>query len=252
MIASLPMYARLSNRAAHNAFWELVRDGLRDRGIAAPDQLDHEIDHMLSWAHSDLVLGQICNLPLRAEFIEHVTVIGTADYGLDGCLPGYYRSVFIVRRDNTATCPSDMAKKRFAFNEPLSQSGYGAAQLWAQEHGFQFQQSQKTGSHRASIAAIAEGVADIAAIDAHTFWIEQNENPATNKVKVIGHTYPSPGMTFITRKGQDPDPYFSAIDTAISQLPSEHARVLGLQAIISLPGSAYDLPILPKQTAIPA
>lgn len=252
MIASLPMYARPSNRLAHDHLWSMIRDGLRDRGVAAPDELDHETNHMEGWARPDLVLGQICNLPYRALFRDKVTVIGTADYGVDGCPLGHYRSVFVVRKDCSATAPQDMAQTRFAFNELLSQSGYGAPQLWAQQHGFQFEALAKTGSHRASIAAVAEGQVDIASIDAHTWWIELAENPQANTLKVIGHTAPSPGMTFITRDGQHPAPYFAAISDAIAALPREHGQILGLKGIIALPHSAYDLPFPPKQAAIPA
>ena len=250
MIASLPMYARPTNRAAHDALWVLIRDGLRDRGIAAPDGLDHGIDHMESWAHPDLVLGQICNLPYRAMFNGRVTLIGTADYGVDGCPPGHYRSVFVVRSDCTAKTPKDLASQCFAYNELLSQSGYGAPQLWAQAQGFQFENVTKTGSHRASIAAVAEGRADIAAIDAHTWWIEQAENPQTAKLKAIGHTTATPAMSFITRKGQDPAPYLDAIACAIAALEPDHAATLGLKAIVALPQTAYHLPLPPKQEAI--
>ncbi|EBA12719.1 phosphate/phosphite/phosphonate ABC transporter substrate-binding protein [Roseobacter sp. CCS2] len=251
MIASLPMYARPSNRAAHDALWALIRDGLRHRGIAAPDQLDQDTDHMEGWARDDLVLGQICNLPYRALFKDKVTFIGAADYELDGCPPGYYRSVFVVRKDSTATTPKDMAIQRFALNEPLSQSGYGAPQLWAQARGFQFQDIPKTSSHRGSIAAVAEGRADIAAIDAHTWWIEQAENPQTHQLKVIGHTDATPGMSFITRKGQNPALYFDAIAAAIAALSLDASAILGLKGIIALPQTAYDLPFPPKQAAIP-
>ncbi len=251
MIASLPMYARASNRAAHDSLWALIRDGLRARGVSACDQLDYDTDHMDGWARPDLVLGQICNLPYRALFKTKVTVIGAADYGLAGCPPGYYRSVFVVRNDCTATTPQDMATLRFAFSEPLSQSGFGAPQLWAQAHGFQFQCVPKTGSHQSSIAAVAEGRADIAAIDAHTWRIEQAENPQTAELKVIGHTDATPGMSFITRRGQDPVPYFDAIAAAIAALTVQDASTLGLKGIIALPQTAYDLPFPPKQAAAP-
>jgi ABC-type phosphate/phosphonate transport system substrate-binding protein len=250
MIASLPMYARASNRAAHEILWSLIRDGLRAQGIPAPDGLDHEIRHMDSWAHPDLVLGQICNLPLRTAFMDKVTVIGASDYGLDGCEPGYYRSAFIVRSDCPASDPLDMIDSRFVCNEQLSQSGYCSAQLWALTHGRQFQLSSATGSHRASIAAVAEGRGDIAAIDAQTWWIECRETRHTDALKVIGHTVSTPGMTFITRKGQYPQPYLDAIAVAIDQLPTEAAQILGLTAIVSLGADAYDLPFPPKPAAI--
>ena len=252
MIASLPMYARASNKAAHDTLWALIRDNLRAHGVPAPDGLDHDIDHMDSWGHEDLVLGQTCNLPLRAVFMDKVTIIGAADYGLDGCLPGHYRSNFIVHRDCLDEDPAAMFDARFVCNEPLSQSGYGAAQLWAQAQGSQFQLSATTGSHRASIEALATGTGDIAAIDAQTWWIECAENPQTQALKVIGHTAPSPGMTFITRKGQNPQLYFAAITNAISQLHPQAADVLGLRAIIALDPIAYKLPFPPERAAIPA
>lgn len=252
MIASLPMYARASNRAALDRLWGLIRDRLQLRGVAAPHELDHSIDHLESWAHPDLCLGQICNLPYRAKFKDKVTVIGAADFGLQDCAPGYYNSVFVVRSDCPENAPKALADARFAYNVTLSQSGYGAPLLWAQRHGFQFRPTLATGSHHASIAAVAEGRGDIAAIDAQTWWIETGENPLTETLKIIGRTDSSPGMTFITRHGQDPVPYFEAIADAISQMTLDDAQTLGLKAIVALPQTAYDLPFPPKLQAIPA
>ncbi len=43
MIAALPMYDRPENRAAHDALWSLIRDGLRARGIPTqPTQTEAE------------------------------------------------------------------------------------------------------------------------------------------------------------------------------------------------------------------
>ncbi len=252
MIASLPMYARASNRAAHDALWALIRDSLRDHGVAAPDHLDHDIDHIDGWQRDDLVLSQICNLPYRARFRDQVTLIGAADYDLADCPSGYYRSAFVVRADSQAIAPQDMAKARFVCNDTLSQSGYGAPQLWAEACGFQFRLHGKTGGHNASIAAIANGKADIAAIDAQSWWIEERENALTAKLKVIGYTDVSPGQTFVTRKGEDPAPYFAAITEAITALPVADALQLNLKGIIALPQEAYDLPFPQMQTAIHA
>ncbi|WP_375256214.1 phosphate/phosphite/phosphonate ABC transporter substrate-binding protein [Yoonia sp.] len=246
MIASLPMYARASNRAAHDTLWVLIRDGLRARDIPAPDRLDHDIDHWDSWGHPDLVLGQICNLPLRSRFAGHVTLIGAADYGLKECPAGFYRSHFVVQRDCVANQPDMLFDARFVLNDTLSQSGYASAQIWAAKHGNAFRAHLKTGSHRASIAAVANGAGDIASIDAQTWRIEEAENPDTSQLKIIGHTDISPGMTFITAKGHDPAPYFAAIREAIQNLDSLTAQKLGLKAIVALPSQAYDLPI-PKE-----
>ena len=49
MIAALPMYDRPENAWAHDALWARVRDGLRARGLAAPDALDRLTPHDETW-----------------------------------------------------------------------------------------------------------------------------------------------------------------------------------------------------------
>ena len=246
MIASLPMYARPSNRRAYDALWSLIAEGLRARGIAAPDLLDHETSHIAGWKRPDLILGQICNLPYRLAFREKVTRIGAADYGLDGCAPGYYRSVFIARASEGQCTPEQFADRRFAKNDIYSQSGYGAAQLWAAQHGFQFTNLLETGAHRSSIAAVATGRADIAAIDAQTWRMAEQDMPEVANLQIIGATDPSPGMSFITAGKTDPAPYFAAISDAIAGLNTPHQQTLGLVGIVALDDSAYDLPFPPN------
>jgi len=252
MIASLPMYDRPANATAHDALWALIRDNLRDAGITAPDALDRETDYMAGWARPDLVLGQICNLPLRSKFRDNVSMIGTADYGLSGCPRGHYNSVFIVRRDAKGTDPTEFATARFAANSLMSHSGYGAAQAWAMARGFTFAPPLVTGAHGKSLEAVATGVADIAAIDAQTWRMQQHDRAHVANVKVIGVTPSSPGMTFITRLGQDTAPYFAAIADALNRLPQLATETLGLRGIHRLPEADFDLPLPPLHAAIDA
>ena len=249
MIAALPMYARRENRAAHDILWALIRDNLRAAGLAAPDGLDHQIGHMESWARPDLVLGQICNLPYRARFHDSVTLIGNADYEIEGCAPGMYSSVIIARAADPRDTPLDFSDAPFAFNEALSNSGYGAAYLWANEKGLSLRPTLRTGAHAASIAAVRDHQADFAAIDAHTWWIECTRTPAlATALKVIDHTAQSPGMGFIPRKGEDPAPYFAAISAAISTLPQHTRDTLRLRGIVRLPTDSYSIPLPPDPT----
>lgn len=250
MIASLPMYDWPHTHAAHDAFWALIRDGLRARGIEAPEALDRDEHHMVGWARPDLVLGQICNLPYRAQFQGKVTRIGCGDYGLPAAPPGYYYSVFVVRADDPAQRPEDARDYRFAYNEPLSNSGYGAPQIWAADRGFQFRPYLHTHAHRTSAEAVAEGRADLCAIDAHTWrMMEDSHHPAVPRLRIIGMSDCSPGMTFVTRLGQDPAPYFAAISEAIAGLDPGSARILGIRAVVTLPDSAYDIALPPKVAA---
>lgn len=250
MIASLPMYDRPANAAAHDALWARVRDNLRDAGVSAPDALDRATHYEAGWARPDLVLGQICNLPLRAMFAGKVAVIGAADYGLEGCPAGHYNSVFVVRHDAKGETPADFANARFVANSLMSQSGYGAAQSWAMRHGFTFDLPVITDAHDASLRAVVAGEADIACIDAQTWWMQKQDMPEAAQVRVIGTTDPSPCQTFITRLGEDTSLYFAAIEDAIAHLEGGGAAILGLRGIKSLPEVDYDLPLPPLPATI--
>ena len=59
-------------------------------------------------------------------------------------------------------------------------------------------------------------------------------------------------MTFITHQGQDPAPYFAAIENAIAGLANDDQESLGLRQIISLPAADYDLPMPPLPQIIDA
>ena len=252
MFASLPMYARPQNAAAHDALWTLIRDGLRDRGIAAPDALDQDFRHVEGWGREDLVLGQICNLPYRAVFRDRVTAIGSADYDLPEVEPGQYFSQWVVRADDPAQRLEDCDGYRLAYNDALSHSGWGAAEANAERRGLRLLPHLSTGAHRASMQAVATGEADLACIDAVTWRMAKRWDPVADKLRVIGRSDGSPGMTFITRPGQDPAPYFAAIAAAIADLDDAHRATLGLRAIVSLPTSAYDIPLASDPAGYPA
>jgi ABC-type phosphate/phosphonate transport system substrate-binding protein len=243
MFAALPMYDRPENAAAHDALWSLIRKGLADRGIPAPDALDRTTPPMEGWARPDLVLGQICNLPFRAAFRDRVTAIGAADYGLPDTPPGLYQSVLIVRTDDPARAVQDCAGYRFAFNEALSQSGWGAPSDWARANGLRLSPALRTGAHSLSLRAVATGQADLAAIDAVTFRNLSRWDPLARAVRVIGRTHTSPGMTFITAPGRDPAPFRAAIAGAIATLAADLRDTLGLQGIVALPPESYDIPL---------
>ena len=243
MFAALPMYDRPENAAAHDALWSLIRDGLAALGIPAPDALDRRTHHMEGWARPDLVLGQICNLPYRAAFRDRVTAIAAADYALPETPPGHYHSLFIVRADDPARRPQDCTGYRFAFNEALSQSGWGAPSDWARANGLALSPALRTGAHVLSLRAVATGQADLAAIDAVTFRNLSRWDPLAPAVRVIGRTHATPGMTFITAPGRDPAPYRAAIAGAITALTADLRNTLGLQGIVILPPESYDIPL---------
>lgn len=240
MIAALPMYDRPELTEATDRYWALIRDGLRARGIDAPDALRRgDAELMPHWQMPDLVLSQTCGFPFRARLHGQVNLVGTPNFGVDGCPPGYYRSVLISRADDPRDDLAAFDGTPIAYNDALSQSGWAAPQNHASALGLQFPAGLKTGSHRASMLAVADGQADLAALDAVTFRLLQKADPAAAKVKVIAETTPTPGLPYICAASIDPETVFAAVAQAIPALSEDDRLALGLRGIVRIPAGNY-------------
>ena len=253
MIASLGMYDFGPAQGANDRLWALVRDGLRTRGIEAPEALIRgEHAYWNAWQSSDLLLSQTCGYPFRARLHDKVAYVGTPDYGVEGCAPGHYRSVFVARADDPRRSLQDFDGARFAYNEPLSQSGWAAPQTHAAKLGLRLPPTLQTGGHRLSALAVAEGRADIAALDAVTFALLQGVEPAMEGLKEIARTDPTPSLPLITAKGRDAEILFETVAGAIAALGPEDRHSLRLKGLVRIPLADYlavPNPSAPEQIA---
>ncbi|MFC2966741.1 phosphate/phosphite/phosphonate ABC transporter substrate-binding protein [Acidimangrovimonas pyrenivorans] len=239
MIAALPMYDRPENAGAHDALWAAIRDAMRARGAAAPEALDRAVGLMEGWTSPELVLGQTCGLPFRTRLHDRVTLVASFDYGLDDTPPGYYRSLFVSRADEPGEI-ADFAARRFAYNQSDSHSGWAAPQLAAETIGFRFEPTLETGAHRASARAVAEGQADIAAIDAITWrGIERWEPELAAVLRVLGPTAAAPGQALIAAAGADADITFAALEEALDRLDDDSRETLGIVGVVQTPAETY-------------
>ncbi len=235
MIASLPMYDLPPNRGANDRFWQAVRRHLGQ----GPEALTREGDLWNHWLADDLILSQTCGYPFRARLHDKVTLVGTPDYGLPGCPPGHYNSVFVARGDDARSTLQDFAGARFAYNEALSQSGWAAPIVHLRGLGLGFDDLVQTGGHRASALAVAEGRADIAALDALTWKMIRRDDAFTAGLKEPGRTIPTPVLPYITANHRDPAPILAAIKSAIEDLNEADCETLSLRGIVAIPAEAY-------------
>lgn len=236
MIASLPMYDRPSTAGANDRLWTLVRDALRAEGRPAPDALTREGDLWEAWLAPDLILSQTCGLPYRTRLHGQVTLVGTPDYGLPDCPPGHYRSRLIVRRDDPREALAAFAGARLAINGADSQSGWAALANHAPAHGWGA--VTVSGGHARSAAAVAEGRADLAAIDAVTWELLAAEG-ATAGLRVLASTDPTPGLPLIAAGGADAAMLARAFAGAIAALSPEDRAALRLTGLVPIPAEAY-------------
>ncbi len=238
MIASLPMYDTPQTASANNKLWQAIRNNYQ-RG---PETLDHEKNLQETWRAPDLVLSQTCGLPYRSGLHRSVQLVGTPDYGVTGCPPGYYRSCIVVRADDSRATFTEFQGARLARNDIGSQSGWAAILEHARALDAEFQFDDdivETGCHAESARTVAKGIADIAAVDAVTWKILRRDDPAAARLRVLEETRPTPGLPFIAGKKENAPALFDAIKQAIATLGPEDRHCLLLNDIVFIPRSAY-------------
>lgn len=234
MIASLPMYDRRETADANDRLWAAIRARLGD----GPKTLTRGGDVWAQWRDPALVLSQTCGYPYRAELADDVTYVGTPVYDID-CAAGHYFSVFVVRADDPRSSLREFADARFAYNEAMSQSGWAAPQTHASDLGFVFSNSVKSGAHLASAQMVAEGRADIAALDAVSWRLMTRWDEFANNLRVLNTTIPTPALPLITALGRDPAPLRIAIEDAIASLSASDVTNLCLTGLTKIDKSSY-------------
>lgn len=239
MIASLMMYARPQLAETHARFWALIRTGLAQEGIESPDHLSQTADEFFVWQHPQLVLSQTCGMPYRSRLYRQVKLVGTPDYGLQDCPPGYYRSALIVRSDDAREDLAQYHDVTFAYNQSISQSGYAAPYWHCTPRGFWFANKLHTQSHLESARAVAEGRADIASLDAVTWRLALQHESFASALRVLEWTTPTPGLPLITSMAMDETLIFAAVESAIHALSAEDRRDLGIRGIERIEKSCY-------------
>lgn len=247
MIASLGMYDRAEVQASNDRLWALMRDGLRSAGLSAPDHLTRGPEaYWPAWEARDLVLSQTCGFPYRVKLHGKVTLVGTPDFNVEGCAPGHYRSVFVAAKTDARRDVLQFDGASLAFNEDLSQSGWAAPQNFALSQGIELRPALRTGGHLLSARAVAEGRAEIAALDAITWAIIQRHEAFAANLQVVGVTDPTPGLPYISARGADAGLLFDIVAAAIAALPAADKSALCLHGLVKIDAQAYlDVPTPP-------
>jgi ABC-type phosphate/phosphonate transport system substrate-binding protein len=239
MIASLMMYNRPELEDAHNTYWALIRNHLADAGIESPASLSQDDEEFSVWKHPALVLSQTCGMPYRLFLHGKVHLVGTPDFALDGCPPGYYNSAIIIHRDNRGSPLQAFANEVFAYNQTISQSGYAAILNHASAQGITFTNPAQTHSHLLSAQAVAEKRAAIASIDAVTWRLIQRYESFVSELTVLDWTEPTPGLPYVTAITQNPTTVFNAVKAAIDELPQAARERLGITDLVDIPDEKY-------------
>lgn len=241
MIATLPMYDFGPLQDANDRLWALIRDNFRAEGLAAPEALDRgATDLWQVWESPQLVLSQSCGYPFRTRLHDKVSLIGTPDYRVMGCPPGYYCSAIIVRENDERRNMEELDGAMMAYSDPLSQSGWAAPQTYAAELGLRLRPGPVTGDDRASAIAVFEGRADLASLDAITCRLLQRDEPELMEgLRVLAFTHATPGLPLIAAKSAAEHMTFALVASAIEAMTPEDRECLGIHDLIRIEVGEY-------------
>jgi ABC-type phosphate/phosphonate transport system substrate-binding protein len=207
-VARLPMYALPEMAAANAAFWVAVRSGLEAAEIAdLPTMLSPAPNALPETIGADTLFSQMCGYPLKRFYDGQYSLLGTPLYDLPGCrtdatgMPTHC-SFVVVAKNAAFTTVGDLRGTRFAMNGRDSNSGMNLPRRLvaplAEGRPF-FAETMITGGHVASMATVASGQADAAAIDCVTFGFCALYRPeSVTGLRILAETPSSPAIPFIT------------------------------------------------------
>ncbi len=241
------MYDLPELRAPTDALWSFIAAELRHAGHDAPAALTRGVPLEDMWRDPALLLSQTCGYPLIKTHAQHVTLLATPCYDAPGCHGAEYSSAIVVRADEDATRLSDMRGRRCAVNDMSSNSGMNvlrAAIAPLARGGRFFAETVVTRAHSASVRAVADGRADVAAIDCVTWAHLQTLRPAeTGSLRVLCWSASSPGLPLITSHRTDAATcraLLQALDRVVTSAALTPVRkALRVSGFTRLPSPAY-------------
>lgn len=258
-IASLAMYRDPpAVAAATRAFWALARDVLRVNGIAdAPERLDETIAHDAAWLDPRLLLAQTCGYPFASRLRGRVRLVATPVYDHPGCDGVMSGSFVVVGAGSPVSSVVELRGRTAAINDRFSNSGTNLLRRLIAPHAIDgrfFGRMVESGSHLASLALVARGEADVAAIDCVTHGNLARFAPERLAgTRILTETAKTPGLPFITRAASS-EREMAMLREALIRVTADPAGAqvrdtLGLRGFELLPESAYDATLEMKRAA---
>jgi ABC-type phosphate/phosphonate transport system substrate-binding protein len=247
--ASLPMYDLPEVRPAQTVLWAGLARHLAHEGVAeVPAALACEEPAAVLWRRPDLLLSQCCGYDLVNGPAGALRPLATPCYDAPGCAGPRYRSLVVVSESSPAGGLEDLRGRVCVINGWGSHSGMSALRALLAplaEDGRFFAEIRVSGAHSASLAMVARGEADAAAIDCVVHALLARHRPAALRgTRRLAETASAPAPPFVTAAGAGAD-VVARLRAALTRtfddpaLAAARADLL-LAGVEILPPAAYD------------
>ena len=234
----LDMYLAAPSEAAFMVFGERMKAVLEENGV--------DLDGIFA---AGFAAGHVCGITFATAPEGRYRYLATMVVDSPELPAGYYDSLLITTAKGGLSSPADFdpARHRAVINERGSFSGSLTFAAYMQAaHGISLGEVMRSGAHLKSIAMVASGEADLAAIDRISFSLARHASPQdVDGVSVIGRTASHPGIAFVADAGL-PDPVVRKLRAAIMEFRDDPAWP-ELQAILGV----ADITVLDPQNYAP-
>ena len=219
---------------------------LGERMKAVLEENDVELDGAFA---AGFAAGHVCGVTFATAPEGRYRYLATMVADSPELPAGYYDSLLVTSARGGLSSPADFDPERHSavINEPRSFSGNltFAAHMQA-AHSISLGDVMRSGAHLKSIAMIASGEADLAAIDRISFSLARHAVPQdVDGVSIIGRTASHPGIAFVADAGL-PDPVVRKLRATIMEFRDDPAWP-ELQAILGV----ADITVLDPQKYAP-
>jgi ABC-type phosphate/phosphonate transport system substrate-binding protein len=191
--------------AANDMLWASISARLAEAGVRAPPRLTRGGDLAALWRHPGLIFGQTCGYPYVTSLKGTVALIAAPEYSFPGCEGASHRSFIIRHAGDPRRALGEFRGATAALNAYDSNTGMNLfrAGIAPLAGGAPFFSSiVEMGSHEASVAAVAEGPADLASIDCVSFALLGRGRPELiERVAIVAESPLSPCLPFIASAG---------------------------------------------------
>ena len=203
-------------------------------------------DNANSFRSPNMVIGHTCGLPLLERWQSTYLPVSVPLFDIPGCNGTRYRSWLVCQANDSRDSLREFRDTRVAINGRDSNSGMNVLrhEIVSLLDGAHVDPSERyfkrviiSGSHEASLRAVANGEADLAAIDVVSYFHLTRLEPALSRqTRIFSSTVETTGLPFVVpRKPNSGDPdltavrYTEALNKCYKELPEPMKQVLRLR-----------------------
>jgi ABC-type phosphate/phosphonate transport system substrate-binding protein len=247
-VAALGMYDFAWTAPANDKLWGVIAARLGAAGLMAPAALTRDVDLHDLWVSPRLVFGQTCGYPYITALHPRVALVATPIYDFPGCVGAANCSFLVTGKKGERQNLAEFRGARALINNRDSNSGMNRFRaMIAPLAGGKpfFSEVGVSGSHAASLDAIAADRADLASIDCVSFALIRRGRPEVmDNIRIVATTAMTQGLPLITSNALAPTHLqqlrLALVDALVDPSLAPARKALGLAGMRMLAPADYD------------